>query len=254
VLESRKMSRSRNLVFSSVGSRNNVRSWLSAPAEKEFDLAIYYFGDEDDPGLTADFFVRRKDLKFANFYHFINAGGLQGYDAVWVVDDDIILDTKSINQMFRVFSDYRLLMAQPSFDRQCRRPWGITFTDPDFILRYTNFVENGVVVLATGIIDQIKNTFRDAGTGFGVDFIWPSILGFPRDRIAVIDSVSCTHPNGQHSSLNEVVPRSQHLIQGTELLIKYDLLPEETDISNGKFVKPYNVEEFGGIKQPCTDS
>jgi len=193
--------------------------------------------------------INRKALKFDNFHDFIDTHGLHGYDAVWVADDDIIMDTESINRMFAIFSEYRLLVAQPSFDPRCKRPWQHTFTDPEFILRYTNFVENGVAVFATEVIDRIKRSFRDAGTGFGVDFIWPSLLGFPRDGIAIIDAVSCIHPNDHHSSLNEVVPRPQHMVQGTELLISYGLLPKETDVSNGKFVHPYEVREFGGVRR-----
>lgn len=239
---------SKYLVFSSVGDRNNLDSWLSEPASKEFDLAVHYFGDEATPQIAADHLVKRKGLKFDNFLHFIHAGGLQGYEAVWVADDDIIMDTHSINRMFQLFSEYGLLVAQPSFDSRCNRPWKHTFTNPEFILRYTNFVENGVAIFSTQIIEQLANTFRDAGTGFGVDFLWPSILGFPRDRIAVIDAVSCIHPNDHPSSLNEVIPRPMHMIQGTELLISYGLLPGETDLSGGTFVKPYEVEEYGGVK------
>jgi hypothetical protein len=245
----KRMSHSKYLVFSSVGDRNNIDSWLSEPDKKEFDLAVHYFGNEDEPGLAADYVLKRKGLKFPNFRDFVGAGGLHGYDAVWVADDDIIMDTESINRMFKIFSDYRLLVAQPSFDRACRRPWAHTFTNPEFILRYTNFVENGVVVFATEIVAQFMKTFGDAGTGFGVDFIWPSILGFPTNRIAIIDAVSCFHPNDRYSSLDALVPRPLHMVQGTELLIDYGLLPKETDISDGSFVHPYEVREFGGVRR-----
>ena len=154
------MRRLKNLVFSSVGDRNNVNFWLSAPERREFDLAIHYFG-EQEPALDADYLISRPGLKFPNFHEFVSAGGLQGYDAVWVVDDDIIMDTDSINQLFRIFSDHGLLMAQPSFDARSRRPWPHTFTDPEFVLRHTNFVENGVVVFSTAIIEQFM---RRSGT------------------------------------------------------------------------------------------
>lgn len=241
------MRRSRYLVFSSAGDRNNIDSWLSQPGRRDFDVAVHYFGDKDDPGLEVDFLTRRKGLKFQNFHDFVETGGLHGYDAVWVVDDDIIMDTESINRMFHLFAGHDLWLAQPSFDRQSRRPWQHTFADPDYVLRYTNFVENGVALFATVVVDRLMPTFRDAGTGFGVDFLWPCLLDFPRDRIAVIDAVSCIHPNEHPSSLNEVVPRPLHMIQGTDLLIGYGLLPPETDVSDGIFVKPYDVEVYGGV-------
>ena len=34
----------------------------------------------------------------------------------------------------------------------------------------------------------------------GLDWVWPLLLGFPHDRIAVIDAVCCTHPRLQADS------------------------------------------------------
>ena len=31
----------------------------------------------------------------------------------------------------------------------------------------------------------------------GLDFVWPFVLGYPRDRIAVIDAVCMVHPGKQ---------------------------------------------------------
>jgi len=168
-------------------------------------------------------------LKFENFYHFLKHNNISQYKAVWVVDDDIILDTASINRMFELFSKYKLHLAQPSFRKGGKTPWSITINNPDYILRYTNFIENNVAIFSTEIIPLFMNSFSEAGTGFGIDFIWPSLLNFPEDKIAVIDDVCCHHPITDYSALDEVVPRPLHKIQGTELLIKYGLLQNGKD-------------------------
>jgi len=48
------MSHSKYLVFSSVGDRSNVASWLSDPGKKSFDLAVHYFGEKQGPEIAAD--------------------------------------------------------------------------------------------------------------------------------------------------------------------------------------------------------
>ena len=223
-LKSHKVYNTKHLVFSSVGDRNNVRTWTSDPSKKNFDLVIYYFGEEENPVFDADLVVKRKGLKFDNFHHFLNHNDISQYESIWVVDDDIIMDTASINKMFFLFSKYKLWLAQPSFSEGSRISWGITRKNPDCILRFTNFVECGAPIFSREILPQLIKTFKDARTGFGVDLIWPTLLGFPKNKIAIIDTVTCHHPKNVHSSIDEVVPRQLHLTQGVELLNDYGLL------------------------------
>ena len=220
------------LIFSSVGDRNNIQSWVSGPCKKNFDLVIYYFGEQNDPEFDADLIVKRKGLKFANFHHFLNHNDVSQYDAMWVVDDDIIMDTASINKMFSLFSKYKLWLAQPSFSEGSRISWDITQKNPDCILRFTNFVENGATIYSRKILPQLIKTFKDARTGYGVDLIWPKLLGYPKNKIAIIDAVACCHPKGVESSLDKAIPREQHLTQGVELLNNYGLLSPYCDLLN----------------------
>ena len=67
-----KKTKEKYLVFSSVGDRSNMQSWLSDPDKKYFDLVVYYYGDKSEVIFDADLVVKRKGLKFENFYHFLN--------------------------------------------------------------------------------------------------------------------------------------------------------------------------------------
>jgi len=217
------------LIFSSVGDRNNVQTWISNPSKKSFDLVIYYYGNKEKPIFDANLIVKRKGLKFDNFHHFLAHNNNSKYDAIWVVDDDIIMDTSSINTMFFLFTKYKLWLAQPSFSEESMTSWDITRCNPDCILRFTNFVENGVTIYSRKILPQLIRTFNDARTGFGVDLIWPKLLGYPKRKIAVIDAVTCYHPKGDQSSLDKIIPRDLHVTQGAELLNKYGLLSSDCD-------------------------
>ena len=171
------------LVFSSVGDVNSVFTWLSDFDDKLFDLVVYYYGDKDPPAVNADKLVRRKGLKLENFHHFLSNNDISRYDAIWLADDDIVIDTNSINKLFELFSQYNLYLAQPSYTNDSFTPWrDVAVNDPGCILRYTNFVEVGVPVFSTKIIPKLFESFKGAGTGYGLDYIWPFLLGFPKDE------------------------------------------------------------------------
>lgn len=215
------------LLFSSIGDRNSVHFWMSLPQERIFDVVLYYYGDKQPLSVDVEHIEIRKGMKFQNFVHFLDNNEITTYDAIWVVDDDMRMKTKSINRMFTIFSKYDLLLAQPSFSEKGYIAWPITRHDPKCVLRYTNFIENNACVIATEVIPLFMETFKDAGTGFGVDFIWPKLLGYPIDKIAVIDASKCKHRISKSSELDQLVPRKLHRDQGIQLLKKYGLLAKD---------------------------
>ena len=115
----------------------------------------------------------------------------------------------------------------PSLGYESFVPFWITRNQPNSILRYTNFIENNTVVISTEIIPLLKGSFKHAGTGFGIDYVWTELLGYPKNRIAVIDEVKCCHPVTEYSALDKVVPRHLHRLQGAKLLSKYGLLASD---------------------------
>lgn len=238
----------KHLLFSSVGDINSTESWVSDIKTKNFDLVMYYYGNKDTPPTCADLLVKRKGLKFENFCHYIDHNDISQYESVWVVDDDIVMDTESINRMFELFSDYKLWLAQPSFAHDSVAPFGMTRNDSSCVLRYTNFVENNVAIFSTDVIPKLKQSFNEAGTGFGVDFVWTSLLGFPTNKIAVIDAVSCCHPRSNFSSLDQVVPRHLHKLQGAKLLARYGLLPDDWQPTDSQpWPIPFTPREYSKV-------
>lgn len=220
-------SRRKYLVFSSIGDNSEINSWLSHPKKRIFDVVLYYYGDNEPPSIDVEQIEIQKGLKFQNFVHFLGKNDISIYDAIWVVDDDMIMETKSINKMFKIFSRFALLLAQPSFSEIGHVTWPITRNDPKCVLRYTNFVECNACIFSTKVVPLFLETFEDAGTGYGVDFIWPNLLGYSTDKIAVIDATKCEHRLSEFSELDQVVPRRLHSIQGRKLLQKYNLVPKD---------------------------
>jgi hypothetical protein len=134
--------RSRNLVFTSAGDHSNLHHWLEGA--RDFDLWIVYYGDR--PGMfqaEADFYLAAKGAKFQNLHlcyqHWPHL--FAQYDAVMVMDDDILIDGTSLSRLFAIRRKLDLWVLQPAFRQLGKISWDVTRVRPTAKLRYTNFVE-----------------------------------------------------------------------------------------------------------------
>lgn len=99
----------RFLVYASAGDKTNLQCWLEN-GPRAFDLWVTYYGSQaDDPpwARSADLFRRRKGGKFENLAALCreeprSRERLLEYDAVFVTDDDVVIDAPRINRLFEV--------------------------------------------------------------------------------------------------------------------------------------------------------
>ena len=91
--------------------------------------------------IKKDFKVFRVNSeKWQNIKMFLDANPnvIEEYDNFWFVDDDIKIDTNSINELFKIHSEYKLSISQPAMT-------GYTTFDilkpQPYILRYISFIE-----------------------------------------------------------------------------------------------------------------
>ena len=187
--------------------------------DRNYDVVLFVYNG-DLPEQQVDLCVERKGFKFQNFYAFATTTDIYHYDAIWIVDDDIQMSTRDINRMFLLFQEHDLWIAQPAFDPGSHASWEMTIFDEKYLLRFSNFVENGVMVCARDALKLCLPAMKDIKTGFGSDFLFPHLTGFPSQRIAVIDDVQCHHPEGE-STLNSLIPRSLHFKDTEHLMEKY---------------------------------
>ncbi|KAL6776590.1 hypothetical protein ACKKBG_A21765 [Auxenochlorella protothecoides x Auxenochlorella symbiontica] len=134
------------------------------------------------------------------------------YKAIAFLDDDLIMaDVGVLNTAFAAVTAFRLLLAQPSV---CRAHWSFTPYETlrqrdESILRYTNLVEIMAPIFDMDFFDElVRLTLYNAHYGWGLDWIWPDLLGYPSDKIAVIDEVCLFHPESarfKRNSLYKVV-------------------------------------------------
>ena len=115
------------------------------------------------------------------------------YQATLFLDDDIEIRFEDVDALFSVTREFRLALAQPSLSPESFSSWPITLHCPASRLRFTNFVEIMAPLFSREALERCFDTFRQSLSGWGLDIVWPAILGHPREAIAIIDEIMMTH-------------------------------------------------------------
>lgn len=116
------------------------------------------------------------------------------YDSVMIADDDLAMAGTDIALAFRTMYDRRLALAQLSLCPKSYSWWDIVRQNATTALRYTNFCELMAPIIDTNVfVEVVLDTLIDAHLGWGLDFVWPSLLGYPNDSIAIIDDACMMH-------------------------------------------------------------
>lgn len=192
-----KSPKNRHLVFTSAGDYANLRGWLDG--RRNFDLWITYYGDEKDRYKEiSDYYLARKGGKFPNLYYAYQHFGelLAGYDAIFIADDDIIIDGASISRLFKIRNQYDLWLLQPAFTRAGKVSHPITRIRHGNYLRFTNFVEITCPLFRKDVLDNFMKIYDPVLVGWGTDFWFMNVLGAQaRGKVAIVDAVTCINPH-----------------------------------------------------------
>jgi hypothetical protein len=190
------VSRSNNLVFTSAGDRSNLRGWLAG--RRDFDLWVMYYGNH--PGTfqdVSDLYACRKGSKFQNLHYCYGQWPqvLARYDAIMVMDDDILIDAGGISRLFEIRRELDLWALQPAFRLSGKISWEITRVQATTRLRYTNFIEMACPLFRRDKLDAFMAVYDPELVGYGVDWWFLHSLGPDlKNHVAVVDEVSCVNP------------------------------------------------------------
>lgn len=195
-----------NLVFTSAGDRSNLRQWLRG--RRDFDLWVCYYGDQ--PGAYQDVATRytaRKGSKFQNLHYLYwqDPAVFRAYDAVMVMDDDVLIDGTDISRLFDLRRELDLWLLQPAFRARGKFSHHITRLAPRTFLRFTNFVEMTCPLFRTDKLERFMNAYDPELVGWGMDWWFTEVLGDDvAGRIAVVDAIPCTNPYEVRGNLREI--------------------------------------------------
>ncbi|KAL0046279.1 hypothetical protein WJX82_007868 [Trebouxia sp. C0006] len=194
-----------NLVIVIVGDTSEHERWLDDSASANWDLAVIYYGK-----LKSAFTCEKcmhielgSGAKWKLIYQFTQSGAfaehyVHRYTQVYIPDDDIVQLSSSIDRAFDIQEVYGLDLAQPSLcsriESDSVHGQGMYMESPT-ILRYGTFVEIMVPLFSMDFFKgNVTDTLSTSASGHGLDWVWPFLLGYPQDKIAVIDDVCVIHP------------------------------------------------------------
>ncbi len=192
--------RRKNLVVCGANERSLHAHWTRDIPEQDrsWDLLINFYGKTQNFGYDplAEYQTREIGYgKWAGMHHLCQQGSpVWDYDYIAFPDDDLMMSWRDINEMFAICRQFGLKLAQPSL-RPSEIPisHAITQQDPRYLLRFTSFVETMAPFFSRDALEACVGTFATSASGFGIDNVWPKLLGEPTDRIAVVDRVSILH-------------------------------------------------------------
>ena len=196
----------RYLVFTSAGDHSNLVRWLRG--RRHFDLWITYYGDDNDRYVNvADYYNSRKGSKFQNlkFAYETWPEVFAQYEAVMVMDDDVLVSGDQIGRLFELRNQLDLWVLQPAFSPVGKISWDITRVQPSCRLRFTNFVEMTCPLFRQDKLAQFVAAYDPILVGYGMDFWFLHSMGPDlQRRVAVIDEIVCTNPHDSTKGRREI--------------------------------------------------
>ena len=195
----------RNLIVVRAGDDSLHPTWLAGAEDRNFDILVSYFGtDPGDRARDADYFEAVPGMKWPRLHQLWEERRewLSRYEACWLADDDLATDAANLCRMFELFHARALWLAQPALGPGSHVSHGITRQVAGSMLRFTSFVEVMCPLFSNGALERLAHTFRESVSGWGLDYLWPHLLGYPRDRIAILDATPVVHARRQGVGAN----------------------------------------------------
>jgi len=187
----------RYLVYTSAGDVSAVPLWLQG--HRNFDLWVTYYGTKAQHRWDgADYWVQRRAGKFQNLRADWRTSPeiFNQYDAIMVMDDDIVIDATDISRLFELRDEYALTVLQPAFLRLGRISHRVTRHRARYKLRYTQFIEVTCPLFRRDALETFLQQYDGGLTGWGIDHWFMDVLSREPDfRAAVIDTVPCINPH-----------------------------------------------------------
>lgn len=125
--------------------------------------------------------------------------GWRDYDYVWMPDDDIMASPATISRMFREARLFGFDLFAPSLSEDSHFAHYFTMRNRSLSARAVGFVEIMVPGFSRTALEELRHTLdlSTTGWGWGLDSVWPKLLGYR--NVGMLDDVSVLHtrPVGQ---------------------------------------------------------
>lgn len=187
----------KNLVILRAGDKSLHPQWLDHKIPRNWDLAVSYYGNKDNPYAGEyDFLHRFKGSKWEGISDFCqnNQELIDKYDYIWLPDDDLFTTCKNINEFFEICNAEQFNLAQPALTISSYYSHHITLQHPFTKYRLTNFVEVMAPCFSVNLFNKITNTFSLNTSGWGLEWIWLDVANKNKiNKFAIVDKTPIIH-------------------------------------------------------------
>ena len=199
------MSDKKNLVILRAGDNSLHESWLEGP--RNWDFLVSCYGENPNKWKRHDIKHLYFDGgKFDGIYDAFQKvpGLLDKYDYIMMADDDFEMTTQDINRIFEIMREENLQMGHPSFSYKSHGYYFAAYHNPCFKIRFTNFVEQGIVCMTPSVWRQFLPLLENNPKAGYTDYYWSRLTDNPAEQVALIDEVQVTHTKPYGNQLNQV--------------------------------------------------
>jgi hypothetical protein len=201
-----------NLVIIRAGHKSLHRQWPAFidKEDRNWDLCVSWY-ENDLPVDIEDsehFFHQPEGRKFSAVADLLTKyPKLMEYENFWLPDDDLEISWRDINRMFNIFRRMRLELAQPALTSSSHSFVNhlVTAQDPNYFLRFCDFVELMCPLFSRELIELCLPAFRGTVMAFCLDHIWGGLQGRVPGRTAIIDDVAVAHTRPMGANYDPVV-------------------------------------------------
>ena len=212
----------RNLVILRAGDKSLHTEWIQGA--RHFDLLISYYGSTPDRHRQdADHYEMRKGPKWSCIADLLAARPelIDQYDSFWFPDDDLSVSTETLNRMFALFHGLGLDLAQPALTANSYFSWALLLQRPGHVARYSQFVEVMAPLFTRETLRKVLHTFAESRSGWGLDWVWPTVLAPHQPNIAILDATPVWHTRPIGGDLYKNNPDLDPRLDERRLLAQY---------------------------------
>ena len=185
----------RHLVIARVGRKSLHPFWQDPSRERSWDLYLCPFQDipvaPDVDCITGEVLP---GPKWTGLRTLLNTwDGWRDYEYIWLPDDDIFTNQNDIDAMFGFGEALQFDLFAPALQENSYYAHYITMANRRFFARRVGFVEIMVPCFRRSTLEQLLPTLEltTTGWGWGLDSVWPKLLGY--QRLGILDGVSVLH-------------------------------------------------------------
>jgi hypothetical protein len=187
----------KNLLITTVGEYNLLYKWMDG--ERNFDIALVNYDFHEVPSTLCSHLVwydEFQTFKYPGIYQmFWDDPNLLKYDYFFMPDEDIDISCGDINNLFNKARTMNFDLCCPSIEKSDTSfpSWEVFVTKPFIDIALVNFIEVMCPVFSQKALKKCLDTFRKSQSGWGIDLVWPKLIGDNGNNIAVIHSIVAKH-------------------------------------------------------------